>query len=376
MKTKDITLALLFTRGISLATWKKVGNFDREVKLYSELAGHCKKIYFFTYGDKSERSFSSCLPKNIIIIPRPSWIPSNLYVFLMPFIYARVFRSVDIIKTNQMDGSWAGVIAKKIFNKKFLVRCGYEWYDFATRNGLSPIKIWIAKTVERISYRAADKIIITSEADKKFISETFHITSDKITVIPNYIDIERFKPIPVTPEPGRVLFVGRLEPQKNIATLVESLEGLPAHLVVAGSGSLKADAVGAAERTRVSVTFLGNIPQSRLIEEFGKTEVYALPSLHEGNPKSLLEAMAVGLACVGADAKGIREVIAHNETGLLAEPTPEGFHLAIKALLENPELRARLGHNAREYIATRQSLPVTIERELQVYKTLFHEENI
>lgn len=365
-------LGLIFTRKISLAFWERVGNLDREIIYYNNLTSSFESIYFFTHGTRaSDAPLRPLLAPNVRLFYRPRLIPTSLYVLLMPFIHHRAFRELNIIKTNQMDSSWAGVIAKWLYKKKLVVRCGYEWLDFITRNKRGAFKIWIAKTVERISYRAADRIIITSEADKQFIVETFSIASEKITVIPNYIDIERFKPLPISPVPGRVLFVGRLEPQKNIATLVESLEGLPAHLVVAGSGSLKADAIAAAERTSVSVNFLGNIPQDQLPTEYAKSEIYALPSLHEGNPKSLLEAMAMGVACVGADAKGISGVIRDGETGILAKPTPAGFRAAIKQLLENPELRARLGRNAREEIAMRQSLPATVLRELAVYKTLF-----
>lgn len=369
---RKVSLGLIFTRKISIAFWERVGNLDREIIYYNNLAQSCEKIYFFTHGTRDDDArFQPMLPANIRLFYRPRMIPTSLYVLLMPFVHHRAFRAVDIIKTNQMDSSWSGVIAKWLYKKKLIVRCGYEWLDFITRNKRGALKIWIAKTVERISYRAADRIIITSEADKRFIATTFGIDPEKITVIANYIDIDRFKPLGLPKEAGRVLFVGRLEPQKNIASLVEALEGLPAHLVIAGSGSLKADAVTASERTGVRLKFLGNVPQEQLPTEYDKSEIYALSSLHEGNPKSLLEAMAVGVACVGADSKGIRGVIRDGETGLLATPTPEGLHRAIKSLLENPDLRAKLGRNAREEIAQKQSLPATIVRELAVYKILF-----
>lgn len=371
MHTNKPILGLIFTRGISLQIWETVGNLSREIKPYIELAKSFEKIYFFTYGNKKDLAYKHLLPENVKIIPKPVFIPSGLYVFLMPIVKRRLFKKLHIIKTNQMDGSWAGVIGKLLFGKPLVVRCGYEWLDFVIQGKRGWLKIWIAKTVEKLSYRAADRIIITSETDKKFIADTFSISSEKIIVLPNYIDIDRFKPFPeIKRESGRIIFVGRLEPQKNIAALVESLEGLPAHLVIAGSGSLKAAAITASEKTGVSIEFLGNISQETLLTELAKSEIYALPSLYEGNPKSLLEAMACELAVVGADAKGINNVIRHGESGLLAEGTPAGLHEKIKLLLENKELRDRLGANARRQIIENQSLQVIVQKELNIYETL------
>lgn len=365
------TLGLIFTRGISLQIWEKVGNLSREIKPYIELAKSFEEIYFFTYGNKKELEYQHLLPENIKIIPKPVYIPSGLYVFLMPIVRHRLFKKLNIIKTNQMDGSWAGVIGKILFGKKLVVRCGYEWLDFVIKGNRGWLKILIAKTVERISYRFADTIFITSSTDKEFIADTFSIAPEKIVVVPNYIDIDRFKTSPDTKrESGRIIFVGRLEPQKNIAALVESLEGLPAHLVIAGTGSLKASAIAASEKTGVSIEFLGNISQDVLLVELAKSEIYVLPSLYEGNPKSLLEAMACGLAVVGADAKGINNVIRDGESGLLAQGTPAGLHAKIKLLLESKDLRDRLGANARRQIIENQSLQVIVQKELNIYEKL------
>lgn len=365
-------LGLIFTRKISLAFWERVGNLDREVNYYNQLAHSFEIIFFFTHGTRADDArLRGKLAVNIHPIYRPWWIPTTLYVLLMPFVHPRVFREIDIVKTNQMDSSWSGVIAKKLFKKKLVVRCGYEWLDFIIRGKRGVLKIWIAQTVERVSYRTADRIIITSEADKNFIIQTFGTKSEKISVIPNYVDTVRFKPLEISKDLGRILFVGRMEAQKNLLLLVDAFAGLPAHLVIAGSGSMKDEIMVRAKEKGVRIEFLGNVAQKDLPLELAKSEIFVLPSLYEGNPKSLLEAMAMGIACVGADAKGIAGVIRDGETGLLAEPTPEGFHTAIKSLLENPELRARLGRNAREEIAMRQSLPATVTRELAVYQTLF-----
>ena len=72
---KNKTLALFFTCGISLEIWRKVGNLEREIKFYNELAQCFKKIYFVTYGRNKEFSFQDKLAKKIEILPKKLFLP-------------------------------------------------------------------------------------------------------------------------------------------------------------------------------------------------------------------------------------------------------------------------------------------------------------
>lgn len=371
MDLKDKNLGLLMTRGISLREWDKAGNLERELRPYSELANSFGKIFIFTYGTNSDLKYQSLLPLNIKIIKRPTLIPATLYMFLMPLMHAKIFRSIDIIKTNQMDGSWAGVIAKKLFKKKLIVRCGYEWLNyFRTTNALSYKKV-IAKVVERWSYKNADKIVITSEGDKDFIRENFDIHESRIEVVRNYIDTEKFKPDnSIAKESNRIVFVGRLHKDKNLLMLLNSLKDIDCRLVLIGQGSQEQEIRNLASKQGIDIEMLGKVSQERLPQELQKSSIFVLPSKSEGNPKALLEAMSSGLACVGTNVKGIREVISNNDDGLLVELSPESLREKIIMLLENTELRGKLGFNARQKIICSYSLSSVIEKETLIYKNL------
>ncbi len=371
MKTTDATLGLLFTRGMSLVAWDRIGSLEREILPYQELAKSFKQIYFFTYGGEADLKYVGIMPPNIKIIPKPFLIPSSLYVFLMPILRAKYFKKCDILKTNQMDGSWAGVIAKKLFGLKLVVRSGYEWLSFLKGNNAPGWKKAIARTIESLSYKNADEITITSEEDKQFIKQTFKIFDDKIEIIRNYIDTERFQPGDIREKiPNNIIYVGRLEKDKNLDLLLNALGGVDCKIALIGEGSQKENLKSLAKDLKIKAEFLGKIAQSKLPKELQQREIFILPSKSEGNPKALLEAMSCGLAVVGTDAKGIREVIRDDETGLLAQPTPEGLREKIKALLENTELRARLGSNAREQIVSNQSLQAIVAKELKLYEEI------
>src|SRR3989344_8853383 len=96
---KDKKLALFFTGGVSLQTWERVGNLQRELLRYCEFAKHFKKIYFFTYGDRSDLAYQKILPENIIILPKKYKLPSKIYGFLLPFFYRKELRNIEFLKT-------------------------------------------------------------------------------------------------------------------------------------------------------------------------------------------------------------------------------------------------------------------------------------
>ena len=76
--------------------------------------------------------------------------------------------------------------------------------------------------------------------------------------------------------------------------------------------------------------------------------------------------MACGAAVVGTDVDGIRDVINHNETGLLCSPTVEGLRSALKQLLDDDSLRVRLGQAARNFAEQHYSLDRIVEQELRI----------
>ncbi len=128
-------LVLFFTYGVSLKTWAETGILQREIRVYQELMReHKVQISFLTYGDSTDRQFEGEL-KGIQILPvyerlnRPrSKVRRFLQTFFIPWKFRRELRQSDILKTNQMYGAWVPIIAKFLYKKKVILRCGYEWY--------------------------------------------------------------------------------------------------------------------------------------------------------------------------------------------------------------------------------------------------------
>lgn len=104
---------------------------------------------------------------------------------------------------------------------------------------------------------------------------------------------------------------------------------------------------------------------------FRSVDIVALPSYREGLPKGLIEAAACGCALVSTDVPGCREVVAHEEDGLLV-PAKDSVALAdaIERLVREPELRHALGVAAREKAVTRFDERIVVARTLDVYAEL------
>jgi glycosyltransferase involved in cell wall biosynthesis len=372
-----LNLILFFTYGISLKIWDETGLLDREILLYKRLIEKGIKVSFITYGDESDYQYQEKLG-DIEIIPfyafvkKPhSSILRYIQSLFLPFILKKYLKEADIIKTNQMSTTFAPLIAKILYRKKLIVRCGFEWYYFLLKRGASLITRLRMFLTEFIYYHFADAIILTSEKDKYFVSQRFGIDQNKINVIKNFIDCDVFKPFEnIYKKKNAMLFIGRLTNQKNLFNLLESLRGSKYTLDIIGDGELKDELIKFAKENDIKVNFLGRIPNSKVPDLLNQYEVFILPSFYEGNPKALLEAMACGLVVIGTDVDGIREVIEHRVNGYLCKTDSKSIREAIDTVMADDELRKNMGKNAREYIVKNYDIGKILMQELQLYSKI------
>jgi glycosyltransferase involved in cell wall biosynthesis len=368
--TPNKTLALFFTRGVSLQRWDAVGNLSREIKLYNHLAPHVKTIYFFTYGDERDLRYNNQLADNIVVIPKRWNVPSLLYMFLLPFAARTQIRQSDILKTNQMKGGLAALISKKLYKKPLVVRCGYEWLLASKMKGVSRARLMLIGLIETTLYRNADQIIVTAQNIRDFIRKRFNVDENKLAIISNYIDADLFAPMDVEKTETTLCFVGRLSEQKNLFNLISSIAGMDVRLVIFGTGELEQALRAHAKPLNVSTDFRGTILNELLPRELNRSTAFILPSLYEGNPKVLLEAMACGLPVIATNVVGNRELIAHKENGFLCGTDANSIRDAIERVMGNPTLMSIMGKAARKTIESTVALPIIIEKELAVYESL------
>ena len=148
-----------------------------------------------------------------------------------------------------------------------------------------------------------------------------------------------------------VCFVGRFVEHKGLLRLLSAInkihsQGTDVRLLIAGGGPLESEARAFVDMLKLPhiVKFLGYVELPG--EIYRQCHLCVLPSLHEGLPLSLLEAMSAGCALLGHDIPGVRDVIRHEVNGLIADISPDSLASALKRLDADRPLLARLRKNA------------------------------
>ena len=382
---------LTFTYDVSLEIWEKKGLIYREVSLYRELSKNNVNFSFLTYGTDNDLKYSDLLG-DIKIYPAFSYIKSKSS--LMQFIKSRflslklknVIKEFDIIKTNQTKGSWIAIIAKIFYKKKIIVRAGYDklnaWKSFAKRKGLrNYINYLFYYSMiflnELIAYKLADGIILTNDYDIQFVKKYFKLKKkykrNKIRLIYNFIDENLFRPINVPIKDKHVIFIGRLSHEKNLYNLLKAIKDLKGFkLDIVGMGPEESELKRKIKELNVDAKHLGVFPNDKIPEILNQYQIFILPSMSEGNPKVLLEAMSCGIACIGTDVKGINNIIHHKKNGYLCDISSDSIKDAILTLYNDEYLRTELGKNARQFVLKNCSLNSIVEKEYLFYREILN----
>lgn len=220
----------------------------------------------------------------------------------------------------------------------------------------------------------ANRVTAVSNSTQRELQD--HFGYDDALVVGNGVDTTDFCPdAPRNCEPF-ILYVGRLAEGKGLSDLLESIEQLSAApcrtptLKITGEGPLKSSLEKQARRAGIepNVQFLGFIERDELRHLYRKAMLFVLPSYHEGLPTVLLEAMACETPVITTDIDSCAEVVRHEENGLLV-PTgqPSKLATAIRRLLNDDALRAKIGRNARETVEETYSIETVVDKFERVY---------
>ena len=365
-------LVVFFTRGMSLEGWHHAGILEREIALYRELLSDpVDRLAFVTYGGTDDLKWAHTLP-GLEVLPNRWKISPNLYSVLSPWLHRASLRDATVFKANQINGAWSAVLAKWLFGRPLIVRCGYLWADFTAHLGSTRLRRTVSRMIERVVMRRADRVVVAADADAAVVARLYGVVPSTITVIPNYVDTTKFRPLPeFVGERGRAAFVGRLEAQKNVEALIDAVAVLPGViLTIIGDGPLRVALEARAVRSNARVEFVGRVPHAELPALLNRAELFVLPSLYEGNPKALVEAMACGIPVIGAATTGIREVLVHRESGFLCGTSSSEIRAALVEVLNDAPLRARLRDGGLRYVAERCSLVSAVQRERELLAEL------
>jgi len=359
-------LGVLLNSGDSLAVMEREGQRGRFVDHYlRRYVDAFAQVSVFTYGDENRIMFE----RAHFVPGKPRW-KGPLYAALMPLLHRRVFREIGLLRVMQTGAALPAVIARALYGTPLVLTYGYRYGDFMRLKGRRAYGWWLDR-LERITLPRAERVIVTTPALHAHVAR--FVGEERIAFLPNGVDLSRFKPHPhERPAVATALFVGRLTAQKNLALAVAALGPLAerVRLVCVGAGEQETELRQAARQAGLSLELVGAVPHEKLPEYHRRADLFVLPSLIEGHPKALVEAMAAGLPCVGADAPGIRDVIVHEHNGLLAASEPAAFRAAVERVLDDPSFAQALGERARATALAQYDLTRLLDREIVLLRNV------
>jgi len=259
------------------------------------------------------------------------------------------FKSIHLVRSNQISGSWSGLSIARQKKIPFILRCGYLLskniqlvYPSSAlkKNMMRALEKWVAKN--------ANAIIVTYSGAKKYLIDHYDIQPEKITVIGNPIDIHLFSPKNALSQTKRdILFIGRFTPEKNIHSILLACQQSKASITLLGKGPLKQEMIEYARSLNLNANFIDYMPNSEIPKLMSNHRLFIIASYFEGNPKALLEAMSCEMPCIASQIPEHKELIVHEKDGLLAPHDAEGLSKAIHIGLNNLSFCDALGKNAR-----------------------------
>ncbi len=211
-------------------------------------------------------------------------------------------------------------------------------------------RLWYLVLLPRLAHTA--RVVLTvSEHSRRSIIRKFGLPEDKVVAIPNGVNLQRFHPSDPAPVRARyelsrpyILFVGSLDPRKNLERLLQAWVRLPefkeVELVIAGSRGRIFRPVSMYSYTR-RTRFLGYVPDEDLPGLYSGAAFFIMPSLFEGFGLTVLEAMACGAPVITSYAGGLPE--AAGDAAIQVDPTSvEGMAEAMRILLMDESMRSKL----------------------------------
>ena len=357
-----------------LQTESSLGWGGQEVRVFAEVEwmrarGHWVTLAAHPNSAIAKRAREAAVP----------FYPLRTHKALLPFEVAKMAvwllaNRVEVVNTHSSNDGWLAGLAARLALRPILIRSRHIEVDY-------PNRFWSG-----LAYRTLPHYVITTSqriADR-LVAE-LRVPVERVRCVATGVDLQRFDPamkgtlreeLGLAPDVALVGMISVLRSWKGHATFLDAAAELlktskkPVRFVIAGDGPGRHELAAkiAQEPWRDHVTLLGH--RADVPNVLASLDVLVLPSYaHEGIPQIILQAEAMARAVVATTVGGIPEVVEDGVTGLLVSPrNPEALAEQIRAVLDYPELRTRLGRAARKNIEKHYSLDAMGEALLGLYE--------
>jgi len=330
--------------------------------------GHAGGDIYFKNLKESLESYTDIKTDLIYIPPLFEKTP-----FLLPF-YLKFIRKINLSKYNLIHANAEFGHFFRTKGRPLFVTVHHIVFDDRYQKYTSLLQklfhyFWIKPNLSR-TLRIADRVIAVSNYTKNQTVKYFRVSPQKIEVIHNGIDIEKFKPVSnkiKNTNEIRLLFVGNLIKRKGVDLLPKIMNKLEDEYVLYYTSGLRTRNIFQHKR----MFSLRKLTQEELIKEYNKCDILLLPTRLEGFGYAVAEAMACGKPVVTTNCSSLPEIVKNGENGFLCEMNNvDDFVEKIKILEGNKKLREKIGKVNRRKIVQNFSLEKMVKRYTKLYKTL------
>ena len=353
------------TYDYSFESWSKDGNLSREIKYFNEFQKKSTDIVytFISYGNKNDTEYFKKFENNNLISIY-EYVPyfKNKYLrFLVsltiPFVLRKILKNkkIDLIKQNQLQGSWVSMIFKFLIKKPYIVRTGYDVLTFKQKENKPKFIILFYNILTKACLSIADIYTVTSKVDKSFLKNRFK-KDKKIKLRRNFIEVNNTNNN-ISSKETKIVCVGRLEKQKNFKYIINELKDTSLPIEIFGSGSQRNELNNLISNVKNQVTLMGQRENEEIINYLNSRKYFISSSLYEGNPKGVLEAMSQGCIVFVSKNENTSEIINNGVDGFL-------YNLE-KGELKNYFASDFLNHVDLEIISTNAKNKVSIQNSLE-----------
>ncbi|MEA2036312.1 MAG: glycosyltransferase family 4 protein [Nanoarchaeota archaeon] len=303
---------------------------------------------------------------------------------LIPFLFffilksLRCARKADIIHAQWILSGLIGVFIKKIYKKPLILSTRGVAVQMASKNKLmKPILRFVLRNCDYITPNNLHHI---SEIAKLGIS------TNKISTIPNGIDLKLYKPrdklklrkeLGINKNTKIILFIGWLIERKGVDYLIKALPKIVeknknAILYLIGTGSLKKSIEETAKKLKIdkNLKILQHMPPEKTALWIAAADLFVLPSLSEGRPNVIYEAMLSETPVVATNIGGTNELIEDGKTGILVVPKDSGaISKKVTKLLQDKKMSANIAKKARSHLLSLDiSWDASAKRFIDIYQ--------
>lgn len=351
--------------------------FTAEFASWCDLKGN--KVSVITYRHYSNLPNLSDLGYNFVSVLKSKFL-INTYIRMINTIRRSVAKDVPILAVGAFLETY---IASILFRFNYVVKVPGDIVWERARNNLVtnldiasfqsfklPLKYKVYRYFYSRSLVRASLVIVPSKGLKD-LCMGWGVQEEKISLIYNSVNIEKYLTSTNSQKDYDVLTVCRLVPWKGVDDVIKYCSDRGLKLAIAGDGPERTLLESLAEALQAKVSFLGNIPEEEMLNVMSTSKVFVLNSSYEGLPHALIEARAAGLVSVARDQTGSAEVIHDDVDGFLVRKDrnlAETMDLALSSITGDNEISSKASLDVKNRFDRDQNFQRIFDAIILVYR--------